>query len=440
MNTQTKFKGLFPFAAKLCFVLISLYFFMSVYQQALAQPNYLIQLNNQLTRQLIDDQFSPPVASRIYVYSNLAAARVLVGDEYLKKFSGFGWQPSTFQNVAEPERNLAAALVFVQVAGKLVFATADWKKATQPIVDKLSDKLSPESIKLAELFATETSNIIMPRADTDGYKHRLTFVKYSVSKSDSAWQPTPPGFGDPVEPFWSTIKPLIEDKQIGLEGYGPNPYSTNPESAFQLQLKEVYDMAKKNTAATLDIARHWDCNPIQLGITGHIMQFGYRMTPAGHWTALACDILETRKANATETALVLSRMNAACFDAFIDCWTLKYKFNSIRPVTVINRQMDADWKSAIETPAFPEYPSGHSEVSAAAAIILGNHFGEKFTYTDSSQAMFNLPTATFSSFKEAAIQAGESRILGGIHYRKAVNDGYKRGVLIGEAVKERTKK
>ena len=121
-------------------------------------------------------------------------------------------------------------------------------------------------------------------------------------------------------------------------------------------------------------------------------------------------------------------------DAFLHCWTLKYKFNTVRPVTVIQKYVQPDWKPIIDTPVFPEYPSGHSEVSAAAAVILEEFFGENYKFTDNTQAEFDLPAKSFSSLMEAAIQAGESRFYGGIHFTNSIEDGKNAGIEIGNLV------
>jgi hypothetical protein len=395
-----------------------------------AQSNFIIELNRILGDRLLVDQFSPPVASRIYMYSNLGvyeAIHQVPVWEFLK-----GIKPVKWRKEGEFDPNYTAALCFVNTASKLIYSSAEFEKQCSPILERLSSALESKVVDQSKLLANELTEQLMNRANSDGYKRRLTFLRYSVSEKESAYKLTPPGYSDPVEPYWGTIKPLVIDSNMNYSELGPNPFSLDAQSAFQQELDEVYQMALRNTDSTLNIARHWDCNPIQMELTGHIMQFSFRMTPSQHWIMLLCDLSEEKKIPIKDLSVLLARLSVVCYDAFIDCWNLKYHFNAIRPVTVINTNISSGWRPAIETPAFPEYPSGHSQVSAAAAVVLSDYFGSDFSYTDKTQVTFQLPKVHFPNFRSAAIQAGESRILGGIHFRKAIVDGFSRGEKIGK--------
>ena len=100
-------------------------------------------------------------------------------------------------------------------------------------------------------------------------------------------------------------------------------------------------------------------------------------------------------------------------------------------MTVINNQIDANWKTILETPPFPEYTSGHSVVSGAAATALTSIFGEDFSFEDDTETPYGLPIRKFNSFNEAADEAAISRMYGGIHYRAAVEVGVGQGRKIG---------
>ena len=129
----------------------------------------------------------------------------------------------------------------------------------------------------------------------------------------------------------------------------------------------------------------------------------------------------------TFTAIALS-------DAFISCWDEKYRSNLIRPETVINRHVDEDWTPALQTPPFPEYTSGHSVISRAAAIALTSIFGENFSFDDTTEEEYGLPMRSFTSFKNASEEAAVSRLYGGIHYRPAIDNGVKQGEEVGDFI------
>jgi membrane-associated phospholipid phosphatase len=127
----------------------------------------------------------------------------------------------------------------------------------------------------------------------------------------------------------------------------------------------------------------------------------------------------------------MARLGVTLADAFIGCWKTKYEVNLLRPVTYIRRTMDPKWESFLTTPPFPEYPSGHSTQSGAAATVLTQIFGENFAFEDASHEDDGLPARHFKSFWDAANEAGISRLYGGIHYRAAIDQGLEQGRCIG---------
>jgi membrane-associated phospholipid phosphatase len=128
-----------------------------------------------------------------------------------------------------------------------------------------------------------------------------------------------------------------------------------------------------------------------------------------------------------------SMVGIAMADAFIACWNLKYIVNLLRPETYIQRHIRQQWKPFIQTPAFPEYPSGHSIVSAAAADVLTFMFGA-VAFTDTSKTRFNMRPRSYTSFEAAAAEAAISRMYGGIHFRNAIELGMKMGRCVAARV------
>ena len=106
----------------------------------------------------------------------------------------------------------------------------------------------------------------------------------------------------------------------------------------------------------------------------------------------------------------------------------------IRPETVINEYIDEDWIPFLQTPPFPEYTSGHSVISRAAAVILTNILGENFQFLDTSETEYGLPSREFNSFIDASDEAAISRIYGGIHYMPAIYNGVKQGEEVGNYI------
>jgi membrane-associated phospholipid phosphatase len=124
------------------------------------------------------------------------------------------------------------------------------------------------------------------------------------------------------------------------------------------------------------------------------------------------------------------RLGIAMADSFIACWQAKYEYDLVRPVTYIRRVIDPKWEALLVTPPFPEYPSGHSMQSAAAAEVLTQAFGENFAFEDATHSADGLPPRSFPSFWAAAEEAAISRLYGGIHFRAAIERGLEKGRCI----------
>jgi membrane-associated phospholipid phosphatase len=91
----------------------------------------------------------------------------------------------------------------------------------------------------------------------------------------------------------------------------------------------------------------------------------------------------------------------------------------------------------LQTPPFPEYPSGHSTITAAAATVLTSIYGENFSFQDTSDLRYIGMQRHFNSFHEAAAEASISRVYGGIHYRFSVDVGASMGLQLGEFIKRK---
>ena len=145
-----------------------------------------------------------------------------------------------------------------------------------------------------------------------------------------------------------------------------------------------------------------------------------------------------------EQARLFALLNLAIADAAIGCWEAKYSYVFWRPITAIaeaaadgNGATTADptWAPLFATPAHPEYPSGHSCASAAAGVVLADAFGDRTRFTVESDAMPGV-TRSFRSFSSALEEVKNARIVAGIHFRSATDDGQALGESVGHYVLE----
>jgi hypothetical protein len=164
-------------------------------------------------------------------------------------------------------------------------------------------------------------------------------------------------------------------------------------------------------------------------------------TPPGHWISIAMQVLDNEEAPLDRNVDVMARLGITVADAFIGCWDAKFKYDLVRPVTYIKRNIDKKWETLLITPPFPEYPSGHSTQSGAAATVLTAVFGENYAFEDRTHEADGLIPRKYASFWTAAEEAGISRLYGGIHYRAAIVEGLQQGRCIGAyAVAPKTRK
>jgi hypothetical protein len=139
---------------------------------------------------------------------------------------------------------------------------------------------------------------------------------------------------------------------------------------------------------------------------------------------------------------MFAMLNMSVADAGIVCWDCKYNYDFWRPITAIreadtdgnpNTTADPNWTPLIKTPPFPEYTSGHSTFSGAASAVLSHLYGDDYSFSTTSIGLPGV-TRNFTSFSQAADEAGISRIYGGIHFMSANLNGLECGEKIGNYV------
>jgi membrane-associated phospholipid phosphatase len=278
---------------------------------------------------------------------------------------------------------------------------------------------------------------ILAWASKDKFVQTRGFAKYTVVSSPGLWIPTPPAYMDAVEPNWAALRPFVMDSASQLRPPAPPPFDTTAGSAFFKAAKEVFETGKQLTADQRAIASFWDCNPYVMHVQGHAMFATKKITPGGHWMGIVAIAARSSDADLMKSSEAYARTSIALADGFISAWDEKYRSKVVRPETVINRYLDEAWVPLLQTPPFPEYPSGHSVVSNAAAVVLAKQFGSPFAFVDSSEVEYGLPARSFTSFEAAAAEAAISRLYAGIHYRPAIEAGAVEGRLVGKLVNEK---
>ncbi|MCL6524307.1 MAG: vanadium-dependent haloperoxidase [Thermoflavifilum sp.] len=408
-----------------------------VTRDELNDPHWLHQSVKDLDQVIIYDVFSPPVAARIYAYSSLASYEAIRFAD--TSYPSLATQMHDFPPIPHPISGetysfmLAGLQAFYQTARQLIFSTDSLKQFFAPRFLWFQKHLDPDVYNRSMVFGNQIAATILQRATRDNYRESRGYPEFSGSREEGKWRPTPPEYMNGVEPYWYTIHPFTLDSSSQFRPEPPIPYDMrDTTSAYYRQVMEVYLTSLHLTREQKNIANFWDCNPYTMIHQGHLMFANKKITPGGHWMGIAGIVAKQAHADMVRTAETYAITAAAVHDGFISCWDAKYHTLMVRPVTVINDHVDATWHEYLQTPPFPEYPSAHSTISAAAAVVLGQLYGDSYSFVDSTEYPYIGQVRSFHSFKQAAQEAAISRLYGGIHYRKSCMIGSEEGQQIGE--------
>jgi hypothetical protein len=388
-----------------------------------------------LTELIIYDIFSPPVAARIYAYTSLAAheaIRFLDDKEFsiTSKLNGFPEMPQPQQG-KDYDYVLAASVAFYSVMREMTFSKDTITRFENETYAPFKQILNEETYNNSVEFGKAISGKIMERAKADNYKETRAMEKYFGSEQDGKWRPTSPDYLDGVEPHWMKVKAMSLDSSSQFDPGPPPVFSKDPVSLFYKMNKEVFETVNNLSKEQQDIAYFWDDNPFVSHHKGHLMYNTKKQTPGGHWMGITTIACRKSKSDAIKTAKAYALVAVSLLDGFISCWDTKYRYQYIRPVTVINDWFSKSWESNLQTPPFPEYTSGHSTISASAATVLTAIFGDNFSFHDDADKEYIGMERDFTSFQQAALEASLSRLYGGIHYRISLDKGNDCGKKIG---------
>jgi len=392
---------------------------------------------------IVYDIFSPPVASRVYLYPSIAAYELIAKDMPLKYKSLVG-QVKGLTKIPEPEKdfenynlNLTIIHAFNKIGRALIFSDGLMDKFEKRFTNKLIPIGVPKNIKIAsEKYAEKVAVHILNWAKDDLYNQTRTYPKYTILEEEVFWKPTPPDYMDGIEPHWNKIRTLVLDSANQFIPKPPLKFDLTKGSQFQKQLQEVYEIGNKMDPEKIEIAKFWDCNPYVTHHRGHAMFATKKITPGGHWIGITAIAGRTANSSFDEVVNAYANVSISLFDSFISCWDEKWRSILVRPETLINQHYDEEWLPLLQTPPFPEYTSGHSVISRAAAKALTKLYGNKFKFTDTTEVSYGLPSRKYNSFIEAAEEAAISRLYGGIHYRMAIEEGVFQGDQIGNYISD----
>lgn len=380
--------------------------------------------------------YSPPVASRAFAYLGVTAFETAAGGSpslrsLAGQLNGLSQPPAHEPGQAYDEA--------VAIHAAMTAAATTFFGNTGPTGQRAMKKFAEK--KAAEIAAGVDAGVVArseawgravaahveawSQGDGGAVVENLGFPEnYQLIPGPAHWVPTNPINlqQKPLLPEWGNNRTFVLKDGSECSLPPPPEYSEAEGSPFRAEAQEVFDAVKNLTREQEAIARFWSDDPM------------LSPTPPGHWISIALQIFKRDGADLEKTADVFARLGVALADAFIGCWHEKYRHDLLRPVTYIRRVIDPKWETLLITPPFPEYPSGHSTQSGAAEIVLAGAFGWTFAFDDATHERDGIAPRHFESFRQAADEAGISRLYGGIHFRAAIDRGLDQGRCIGAQV------
>lgn len=383
--------------------------------------------------------FSPPVAGRALAYVGIAAWEAFaIGSAEGRSLEGQlaglvalpALPPGGVHGPAAAHHAVARALRGLYPT---TFAAhlADIDARETALTEAYRARLGAEAADRSRLFDWAVADAVLAWAETDGGHegYLVGFAGYAPAVDPGAWVPTPRRNGPPFPPLlptWGSNRSILPATAEACPAPAPPAYDEDPGSHLYREAREVYDTVRNLSAEQRAIAVFWADDP------------GQTPTPAGHWVSILSTVLRERPSSFATALEAYASLGIAVHDAFITCWSTKYRYNLLRPITYIQRVIDPAWNEGaitdpVITPPFPEYTSGHSVVSGAAAAVLTQILGP-VAFVDRTHEDRGLPARRYASFSEAAAEAALSRLYGGIHYRSAIEQGLRQGACVGDRV------
>ncbi len=400
-----------------------------------SKPEDVLAIWYRLTLELVrhTPTYTPPVASRTLAYVGVTAYEAVAsGSDDLQSLAGQlnGLTPLPARDKAEAydEAVVLQAALARSVVHQFANTGPTGQRAMASITAKqrakVSDGVAAEIVQRSEAYGQAVADHILAWSQDDGGAviANMGFpLEYAVPEGPAHWVPTSALRQQqlPLLPDWGKNRPFAMPDASSCPLPPPPDYSEDPGSAFFAEAKEVFDTSAALTPDQRAIARFWSDDAM------------LSSTPPGHWISIAMQIQKRDQIPLAQSVDTLARLGIATADAFIGGWNAKYQYNLLRPVTYLRRTMDPKWEPLLITPPFPEYPSGHSVQSAAAAAVMSDTWGDDFAFEDATHTDDGMPARSYPSFWAAAEEAGISRLYGGIHFRAAIDRGLDQGRCIG---------
>ncbi len=262
-----------------------------------------------------------------------------------------------------------------------------------------------------------------------------TSLPYIPSDKPGQWRRTPPTFRPPELPHWATVvRPFLLESATQCRPQAPPELASAEYAASWDEVRRLGGTGStERTEEQTLAARFWS-------------DFSHTETPVGHWNSVARQIARDGAMPMAEQSRLFCLLNLTLADTAMACWDAKYEFNTWRPVTAMARAGEdgnektspqPDWVPLLNTPPHPEYVSGHSAFSAAAAEVLRQFPGAVKVRIKVGSDTLPGVEREFSTLDACVAEISRSRVWGGIHFSFSCEAGQRLGrAVAGEGLRK----
>ena len=294
-------------------------------------------------------------------------------------------------------------------------------------MDSLEDALNTayragvneEIFQRSVAFGKTVAQRIFDWSKTDG---ALTvYPPYDAPPGTGLWSPTAPNPTSVVAPYWGKNRLFVQGSLNNTSSPPPPSYSTDPNSAYYVMVKEVYDISQSLTPEQRATALYFRDNPgFQAGT---------------HYLSMFSQIMNSENPQLDFYAVAQAKTGIALADANIGCFQMKYQLIVDRPIKYIRQVLGhTTWNPVLSTPGHPEFPSGHSQNGGAFAKVFASLFGENYQFTLHTYDNLGMSPRKYNSFSEMTEDVGRSRVYAGIHYTYTCTESRKQGEKIAQNI------
>lgn len=383
--------------------------------------------------------FRMPIVARIYAYSGIAAweaARPFFGG------NATGIPFTHFSGLKLPAAPPASSLHLPTVLNacystifQKFFLVAprnleeERRRLETRWLEKSGTDADTATIRASREFGEKVALAVFDWSATDTVGHMAYLHvyddRYQPPQTSASWQPSDDFPMPPLLPHWAETRCFAINPNDFI-ATPPPPFSVEPQSLYYAQALEIYTMNAPLSAENQWVAEFWSDDFA-----------GLTLTSAGRWISITNQVVRQSQPSPEKALETYLKVGITLSDATVACWTSKYKYNVMRPETLIRRVIQRDWRPIVHTPSHPSYPSGHALVAAAVAEVLSQLYGEHYEMTDCThqdRTEFKGKPRHFHSFREMALESAASRIALGVHFRMDCDEGTRLGISIGKKI------